>query len=226
RVFVPYSMIRPVAKQEGDLFDGGFPQFDEDEDIFMQFKDKEGTSITQVDTTIRNVQYTATLQYHLHALENNVGLSQGTLTTDGAINDKTATEVVSDNSATYRTRSSIITQCEKQLYGLIRSILELSNLPLFDGKTLINYDIQKNPIDINLHFEDGVFVDKDAQAKQDMLIVQQGMMPKVEFLQRNYGLSEEDAKRWVQDAQDDVANDDDVLPNNQKGMFGDGGGDE
>ncbi|WP_371190541.1 phage portal protein [Weissella viridescens] len=226
RVFVPYSMIRPVAKQEGDLFDGGFPQFDEDEDIFMQFKDKEGTSITQVDTTIRNVQYTATLQYHLHALENNVGLSQGTLTTDGAINDKTATEVVSDNSATYRTRSSIITQCEKQLYGLIRSILELANLPLFDGKTLINYDIQKNPIDINLHFEDGVFVDKDAQAKQDMLIVQQGMMPKVEFLQRNYGLSEEDAKRWVQDAQDDVANDDDVLPNNQKGMFGDGGGDE
>ena len=67
---------------------------------------------------------------------------------------------------------------------------------------------KRSPIDINLHFEDGVFVDKDAQAKQDMLIVQQGMMPKVEFLQRDYGLSEEDAKRWVQDAQDDVANDD------------------
>ncbi|RRG18402.1 phage portal protein [Weissella viridescens] len=225
RVFVPSSMIRPTAKQEGNLFDDGFPKFDEDEDVFMQFKDKEGANITQVDTTIRNVQYTATLQYHLHALENNVGLSQGTLTTDGAINDKTATEVVSDNSATYRTRSSIITQCEKQLYGLIRSILELANLPLFEGKTLLNYDIQKNPIDINLHFEDGVFVDKDAQAKQDMLIVQQGMMPKVEFLQRNYGLSEEDAKRWIQEAQDDVANND-PLPKEQKGMFGDGGGDE
>lgn len=220
RVFVPSSMIRPTAKQEGDLFDDGYPQFDEDEDVFMQFKDKDGANITQVDTTIRNVQYTATLQYHLHALENNVGLSQGTLTTDGAINDKTATEVVSDNSATYRTRSSIITQCEKQLYGLIRSILELANLPLFDGKALLNYDIQKHPIDINLHFEDGVFVDKDAQAKQDILIVQQGMMPKVEFLQRNYGLSEEDAKRWVQEAQDDVANDD-SLPKDQKGMFGD-----
>ncbi|MBS0949529.1 phage portal protein [Weissella minor] len=220
RVFVPSSMIRPTAKQDGDLFDDGFPKFDEDEDVFMQFKDKDGSNITQVDTTIRNVQYTSTLQYHLHALENNVGLSQGTLTTDGAINDKTATEVVSDNSATYRTRSSIITQCEKQLYGLIRSILELANLPLFDGKALLNYDIQKNPIDINLHFEDGVFVDKDAQAKQDMLIVQEGMMPKVEFLERNYGLSEEDAKRWVQEAQDDAAKDD-PLPTDQRGMFGD-----
>ena len=225
RVFVPSSMIRPASQQETNGLVDGYPQFDEDEDVFLQLRDKDGANITQVDTTIRNVQYTATLQYHLHALENNVGLSQGTLTTDGAINDKTATEVVSDNSATYRTRSSIITQCEKQLYGLIRSILELANLPLFDGKALLNYDIQKNPIDINLHFEDGVFVDKDAQAKQDMLIVQQGMMPKVEFLQRNYGLSEEDAKRWIQEAQDDAANDD-PLPKDQKGMFGDGGGDE
>lgn len=218
-------MIRPASQQETNGLVDGYPQFDEDEDVFLQLRDKDGANITQVDTTIRNVQYTATLQYHLHALENNVGLSQGTLTTDGAINDKTATEVVSDNSATYRTRSSIITQCEKQLYGLIRSILELANLPLFDGKALLNYDIQMNPIDINLHFEDGVFVDKDAQAKQDMLIVQESMMPKVEFLQRNYGLSEEDAKRWIQEAQEEAANDD-PLPKDQRGMFGDGGGDE
>lgn len=226
RVAIPSYMMRPSMEQEGNYTNQGYPAFEEDEDVFFQVRQDPSDAgqtqgITSIDTTIRNVQYTASIQFYLHALENNVGLSQGTLTTDGAINDKTATEVVSDNSLTYRTRSSILTQCEKQLYGLIRSILELANKPeLFDGQAaLINYDINAKPIDINLHFEDGVFVDKDAQAKQDLLIVQSGMMPKKQFLVRNYGLSENDADKWLAEIQDE-APETDNLSNEQASMLG------
>ncbi len=222
RVAIPSYMIQPSMAQEG-MSDAGYPKFEEDNDIFFQTRtsDTMNETITSIDTTIRNVQYVATIQFQLHALENNVGLSQGTLTTDAAINDKTATEVVSDNSLTYRTRSSIITQCEKQLYGLIRSILELANkAELFDGQVpLIDYDINAKPIDINLHFEDGVFVDKDAQAKQDLLLVQAGLMSKKQFLIRNLGLSEDDAHSWLTEVKDESLNTE-TVSDEQAAMLG------
>lgn len=210
KILVPAQMLKPVAPQEGDSLNDPAVAFDEDEDLYTGLTETPtqngGFAITNLEASLRVPQYTGALTSLFHMLENQIGMSQGTLTNDAKIADKTATEVVSDNSQTYRTRSSIVTQVEKQLYGLIRTIIELSAKPeLFDdGQAPIKYDAKNNPIDINLHFEDGVFVDKDAKAEKEMKYVQAGLMPRVEFVKSTFGLSDDDAEQWI--AQVDAEN--------------------
>ncbi|CAH1857483.1 phage portal protein [Convivina intestini] len=231
RIAVGAELIKPTVNQQpqyGELPNQGYPSFAEDDDVFMQLASTRDDKSMLQDLTndIRVDQYSKTLQMYIHQFENAVGLSQGTLSVNDSNSSgtKTATEVVSDNSRTYRTRSSYLTMVEKQLRGLITTIVELSSIgELFDnGTSPLNYDLAANPLDINIHFEDGVFVDKDAQAKSDMLAVQAGIMPKIEFLRRNYGLSEEDAQRWLSEVQGE-APEDDFTPPNQRQMLGDDG---
>lgn len=227
RIGVSAEMIKPAVMQKpqiGELANQGYPKFAEDDDVFMQLSNgrDDKTWLQDLTANIRVDDYSKTLELYMHQFENAVGLSQGTLSV-GAGSNKTATEVVSDNSKTYRTRSSYLTQCEKQLRGLITTIVELSSISeLFDdGQSPLNYSVIDNPLDINIYFEDGVFVDKDTQAKNDILAVQAGVMPKIEFLKRNYGLSEVDAKRWMSEVGNETGMLDGTSPEQDNSMAGD-----
>ena len=58
-------------------------------------------------------------------------------------------------------------------------------------------------LDLNVHFDDGVFIDKDKQRADEMALVTAGIMPKKEYLIRNFGLSETDADKWLQEVKDE-----------------------
>lgn len=226
RIAVSGELVKPQVQQaqRGELPNQGYPMFAEDEDTFLQLAANRDQKpmLQDLTTDIRVDEYSKSLQMYMHQFENAVGLSQGTLSvSDVANSTKTATEVVSDNSRTYRTRSSYITMVTKQLRGLITTIVELSSIPeLFDnGQPPLNYDLEAQPLDINIHFEDGVFVDKDAQAKSDLLAVQAMVMPKIEYLKRNYGLSEEDAQRWLSEVKTE-APENDFMPQEQRDQLG------
>lgn len=208
RIGVSAELIKPQMNQRpqnGELPNQGYPMFAEDDDVFMQLANSrdDKTYLQDMTTDIRVQDYSQTLEMYMHEFENAIGMSQGSLSVGTNAQEQTATEVVSDNSKTYRTRSSYLTQVEKQLRGLITTIVELASIPeLFDDEQApLNYDVIANPLDININFEDGVFVDKDTQAKNDILSVQNGLMPKVEYLKRNYGLSEQEAQVWLDEIQ-------------------------
>ena len=46
-------------------------------------------------------------------------------------------------------------------------------------------------------FDDSIVVDKDQMFQQDMRLVQNGLMGKVEFRMRNFGEDEETAKKMI-----------------------------
>lgn len=217
RVAVPAEMLRP-ADGFGDANDDmAHPQmFDSDETVYQAMYGDEDMKVTSLTTAIRNEQYEASMDYFLHEFENQVGLSSGTFTTTPS-GVQTATEVVSNNSMTYQTRSSYLTQVERFIDDLVDAILELAKKgDLFDdGKVRWDGDIDE--IEVNIHFDDGVFVDKDAQAKQDMLAVTSGVMPKKQFLIRNYGLSDEDADEWIAAVQNETP---EPAPSAETGLFG------
>jgi hypothetical protein len=48
---------------------------------------------------------------------------------------------------------------------------------------------------VAFQFDDSVVVDKDTQFQQDLRLVGQGLMSKLEFRQRNFGESEEMARK-------------------------------
>lgn len=229
RIAISAEMLKPRTAHAGDEMQG-HPEFDPDDDVVMQVgetKDGKGM-IEDLTSPLRTVQYTTALTSFLHELENNIGLSQGTLSSDGAQQDKTATEVVSDNSETYRTRSSYITQVQKNITELIISIVELGTKDnLFDNGAPLEFDLTQEQLDIHVKVEDGVFVDKNAQAQSDMLAVQQQIMPKKVFLQRNYGLSDDDADKWLSMVQSDQPQNDSMSAE-QSALLGgsDGGSDD
>lgn len=231
RIAIDGSLMKPSAAHSNDDMNQGYPVFDTDDDVFMQVgKTKDGKPIIEdLTNDIRVNQYSDAIQLFIREFENNIGLSQGTLSTDATKSTKTATEVVSDNSDTYRTRSSYITQVEKQIKELIISIVQLATKSeLFDnGKAPLTIDLVNKPLDINLHFDDGVFVDKDKQLEEDLKVAMAGFMPKKQFLKRNYGLSDDDADDWLKELQAE-APDNDNMTSQQANLLGgnDGGDDE
>ena len=70
-----------------------------------------------------------------------------------------------------------------------------------DGKARWNGDIDQ--LVITPDFNDGVFVDQEAQRSADLQAVQASVMPKIQFIMRNYDLSEEEAQKWLQQIQDE-----------------------
>ena len=84
------------------------------------------------------------------------GISSGTFTFDGK-SIKTATEIVSEKSETYRTRNLHLNKVEAFLKGLIISVFEIAKVyNLYSGEI-------PSEEEIGIDFDDGVFTDKNAQ---------------------------------------------------------------
>ena len=155
------------------------------------------------------------MDFFLRELENDLKLSPGTFTvTPSGV--QTATEVVTNNSKTYQTRSSYLTMLEKTIDQLVYAIAELlQNGDLWSDKQ----PRWKGDIDslvITPDFNDGVFVDQEAQRSADLQAVQASVMPKIQFIMRNYDLSEEEAKKWLQQIQDEQSP---TPPDQEMSMF-------
>ncbi|MFT9052080.1 phage portal protein [Liquorilactobacillus nagelii] len=195
KVLVPPEVVKP-----GDEYHQT-GQFDPDQDVYQPVAglNTDGTDpIVQINPEIRVQDYDQTMQHFLHELENGIGLSSGTFSTDSNAGITTATQVVSENSMTYQTRASYLNRVTKFLSELIYSVVQLAQTPeLFDGGKAPLSGIDVDDLQISVHYDDGVFVDKDAQAKQDLLSVQGGTMPKKQYIMRNYGKSETEADEWL-----------------------------
>lgn len=172
------------------------PYFDTDQNVYdgVLSDDNSNVGIKDMTTAIRTVQYKDAIDHFVKEFEVQIGLSTGTFSyTDDGV--KTATEVVSNNSMTYQTRSSYLTMVEKAIDELCQSIFELANAgDLFDdGQPLFKLDSVSQPLDIECHFDDGVFVNKDKQLEEDAKVLAIGALSKQTFLQRNYGMTDEQA---------------------------------
>lgn len=207
RIAVPAEMLRPSAGGFGSGDDNPVhpPVFDQDMDVYeAMYGDTDNIKITDLTSDIRADQFKASIDYFLREFESQIGISTGTFSFDGE-GVKTATEVVSENSTTYQTRSSYTTQVELFLNQLVTAILEVASTPQFfsDNQARVTgFDANAN-LDLSVHFDDGVFIDKDKQRADEMALVTAGIMPKKEYLIRNFGLSETDADKWLQEVQDE-----------------------
>lgn len=198
RIAVPAQMLTFDATHQ--------PRFDTDTDVFMPMNAEETFNLQDLTTDIRATEFSDSMNVWLREFEGNIGVADGTFSYDQKTGIQTATGVVSQNSMTYQTRSSIITKVTATIEGMVKAILELAGTGEFfqDGQAQYNISgLDLNDLGMHVQYNDGVFVDKDAQAKQDMLVVSSGIMPKAKFLERNYGLSESDATDWVEQSKEE-----------------------
>lgn len=220
RIVVPKSWLkRPNVNARRRDNDTHPPMFDPDETVYQaMYGDDVNIGFHDMSVAIRVDQYSSTMEFFLHEFENEIGLSQGTFT-QSASGIQTATEVVSNNSMTYQTRSSYLTMVEKTIAQLVDAILELAQCgELFsDGKARWTGDVQN--VNINIDFNDGVFIDQDAQLKNDLQALQASALPIKQFLMRNYSLDEATADEWVQQLEEEKASSE-PAPSGEVGLFG------
>ena len=180
------------------------PAFDADTDVFVavnasvqDFQPKE------LNFEIRVEEYTKTINYWISEFESGCGVSNGTFSFSPQTGVQTATQVVSENSQTYQTRESILTNLDKCITDLATAIIEMGLTPmLFDDNqapldlSLLN-KIDLGNIGLSIHHDDSVFVDKNSQLEVDLKAVGAGVMSKKTFLMRNYGMSDDQAQQEI-----------------------------
>lgn len=151
--------------------------------------------------SLREQNYLNGLDAILKRIEYTCGLAYGTLSDPQSI-DKTATEIKTSKQRTYAT----ITSVQKALQNAIEQLLYAMDV----WATLYNL-APKGAYSTAFDFDDSVIVDKDMQFQQDLRVVSQGIMSKVEFRMRNFGEDEKTARKMLdfvqeQQAQTDLFN--------------------
>lgn len=148
------------------------------DDLFKEWSPnlREQNILSGLDAILKRIEYAC-------------GLAYGTLS-DPTTVDKTATEIKISRQRTYSTVVDTQKALERALEHLIWSM---------DVWATIGGLAPQGNYEVAFQFDDSVIVDKDTQFQQDLRLVGQGLMSKVEFRMRNFGESEELARAALQE---------------------------
>lgn len=226
-IAVPESMLKYDEPKPG-VRASHKPTFDTDTDVYVKMYGEQDMGIQDLTSSIRVQEFSDTINQYLREFEGDIGMAEGTFSYDVKSGLQTATQVVSENSMTYQTRSSILTNVTACIEDLCQAILELANIPQFFPNGEAQYPLDSsfnlNDLKMKVKYDDGVFIDKDKQMDEDRQNVVAGVLSKKTFLTRNYNYSDDEAEKELQLIQDETPTAD-TLPGQETGMFGGGDGD-
>ncbi len=174
-----------MQDQEGRIY---APQ-DCNRQLFMYIGDKnvDGDLLPQeFNPALRVEDHTKAIQQHLNYLSCKCGFGDRYYRFDGNFSPATATEVISEDAALYRTVRKHEILLEQPLVRLIKAILEIA-------KDVLGVSM-KDDVNVSVLFDDSIIEDRTAEQKRDMELVSMGLMLDWEFRMKHYGETEEIAK--------------------------------
>lgn len=193
RIIVPTQCLRTVIDPVT-----GTPRryFDATDEAYEAFAtdDPEALKIQDNTVSLRVDEHVSAINAFLSILCLQLGFSAGTFTFDRATGLKTATEVISENSKTYKTIKSHQRQIKKAIKDLIESILAVASV----------YDIHHNGISIRslvekgyeckVTFDDSILQDRQTNVNEGILLMSNGVMSKLTYMTKMLGMTEEEAE--------------------------------
>lgn len=187
RIAVSEGMTKAVYDERNGTFKG--MKVDNGDAFLMLGTDDE--LVKDISLEFSPELYISKINHDFRLLERKMKLQQGTFSLEYQKGIKTATQVVSEDSDTFRTRNREITQIETFVKELIVSLTELMiALDLYSG------DVPTFE-EITVDFDDGIFTNKQQELEFYMKGVVAGMVPKAIAIQRAYNQSEEEAAKWL-----------------------------
>ncbi|MYW24997.1 phage portal protein [Bacillus thuringiensis] len=192
RIIVPTSAIKTVIDPIS-----GMPHryFDSTDEVYEAMKFDDGDqSIKDISVELRVEEHTAAINALLNYVSMQVGFSAGAFSFDGQ-GVKTATEVVSENSKTFRTKQSHETIIEDGIRDLVDIIIEVASL----------YDEfeSTDEYEVTVTFDDSIAEDQTAEINKQVTLVMNGLTTKKLAIMKIHGVSEEEAERIVQEIQNE-----------------------
>lgn len=183
RIIVPATAVREVIDNDtGERH----RYFDANDEVYEAFDyGDDDQKIYDNSVEIRVEEHAKAIQTLLDILAMQTGFSAGTFTFDGQ-GVKTATEVVSENSKTYRTKNSHELLVEEGLKDLIQAIIEVAEL----------YKLFSSPdkYEINIDFDDSIAEDRDSNADFYIKLKNSGLISAKTALVRILDYTEEQAE--------------------------------
>lgn len=209
RIAVEPSMLKSLPKYNDMRQVVGMTQaFDTDETVFTGIAG-EGDGIKDLTVSLRVDEIVQAINTQLEILSMQTGLSAGTFTFDGKT-VKTATEVVSENSKTYKTKNSHEQLVAEGIKELITTIVDVASL----------YElIPMTEVDVSVNFDDSIAQDRDKNLEYYSTMVNMDMIPLVEAIQRVANVNEDTARKWLTERQKEKAMSMQLIQSHEVDMF-------
>jgi len=137
--------------------------------------------------TFRQADLLMGLDSIMKRIEFSCGLAYGTLS-DPTMIEKTATEILSAKQRTY----AMVVDTQKALEDSLKDLIYAIDI----WATLSNL-VPMGTYEATFTFDDSIVVDKEAQFRKDLTLVNTAIMSKIEFRMRNFGESEIKAKEMI-----------------------------
>jgi A118 family predicted phage portal protein len=197
RIIVPSSALKAVIDPET-----GTSQryFDADDEVYEAMHlgdmDPNANQIKDTSAELRVTEHIAAINALLNIFAMQIGFNAGTFTFDG-VGVKTATEVVSENSETFRTKQDHETNVEAAIQELVDAIVEIGDA----------FDVFARPGDyeVSVAFDDSIAQDKNADIDEQIKLISNGLQLRKNSLMKIHGLTEKEADDMLKEIQEEQA---------------------
>lgn len=194
RIIVPASAIKTVVDPETGQMRR---YFDANDEVYeaLATDDTDQLKIQDNSVELRVDEHISAINAFLSTLCLQLGFSAGTFTFDQHQGLKTATEVISENSKTYKTIKSHQTQIKEAIERIIHGIINVAEL--YD----IEYEGQKisslvsNGYEIAVNFDDSILQDRQTNINEGIMLINNGLKSKLTFMVETLGMTPEDAEK-------------------------------
>ena len=195
RIIVPASAVRMVVDPQTGAMRRYFDANDEAYEA-LATDNPEDLKIQDNTIELRVDEHVAALNALLSVLCLQVGFSAGTFTFDAHEGLKTATEVISERSKTYKTISTYQAQIIPAVEKICRNIIELGKLYdlSYNGKSVASL---ANNYELSVTMEDAVIEDASTRIDRGIKLVTNGLMSKLTVMtdpKFGIGMTEDEAK--------------------------------
>jgi A118 family predicted phage portal protein len=196
RIIVPTSALRMAP----DLATGKLVRyFDADDEVYqgVDYGDPDKQKITDNTVELRVEEHLAAINGLLNLYATQTGFSAGTFTFDGA-SVKTATEIISENSKTFKTIRSNENLLEEGLTKFIKIVTEVCELYEI-------VDMPQEDYEVDVYWDDSILGDKYTDSDYYIKLNSNGMMPKVRAMMKILGITREQAEEYLKEIKDEQA---------------------
>ncbi|MBR0463442.1 MAG: phage portal protein [Clostridia bacterium] len=187
RIIVPARAVRTIADPTTGQLRRYFDATDETYEALAS-DDPNDLKITDNSVELRVEEHVSALNAFLSILCLQLGFSASTFSFDEKNGLKTATEVISENSKTYKTVKTIQNQLVPAFEHLVRNIIDIATLYGIEHDGQSVESLAAGGYHVNVVFDDGVTQDRQTNISEGVMLVGAGLLSKYTFMtDKKYG---------------------------------------
>ena len=187
RIIVPARAVRTVVDPMSGTPRRYFDATDETYEALAS-DDPSDLKITDNSVELRVEEHIGALNAFLSILCLQLGFSASTFSFDQHNGLKTATEVVSENSKTYKTIKTVQNMLAPAIERIVRSIVDVAILYGMEWQGQSIESLAAPGYEVSIVFDDGVTQDRQTNINEGVMLVGAGLLSKFTFLtDRKYG---------------------------------------